>query len=65
MKNTFYVVQYNDCYGNGDDTKIEVLVKSKADFKIWLKELNKERRSMGEIVEKSEEFNLIPIQLFN
>ena len=65
MKNTFYVVQYNDCYDNGDDTKIEVLVKSKADFRTWLKELNKERRSMGESVEKAEEFNLIPIQLFN
>jgi len=63
-KETFYIVQYNDCYGNGDDKKIECIVKNKTAFKKWLREHNKERRQMCEIGENSEEFNLIPANLF-
>ena len=40
---TFYVVQYNDCYGNGDDKSLEVIVESHNDFKEWLKQRNEER----------------------
>lgn len=57
----YYIVQYNDRFGNGDDKKIEVLVKSKADFKKWLKEHNSMRDAEPET---ADEFNLIPINLF-
>jgi hypothetical protein len=63
MKNKYYVVQYNDCYGNGD-TKLEVIVKNKSGFKNWLKEHNKQRRDMGEKGENSEEFDLIELNFF-
>lgn len=62
-KNQFYIVQYNDLYGNGDDTKIEVLVKNKTAFKKWLKQWNKERKGYA-LMEGEEEFDLIPIKLF-
>jgi hypothetical protein len=38
-----YLVVYNDCYGNGDNDSYEGYVKSKADFKKWLKKHNLER----------------------
>ena len=57
---TLFVVQYNDCYGNGD-TNFEVIVKNKTDFKKWLKKHNAERDGMKE---KEEEFTLIPLNLF-
>jgi hypothetical protein len=63
-KNTFYIVQYNDRYGNGNDTKIEVLVRSQLEFNKWLKEHNAERIAMEEEPEGIEEFNLIPISLY-
>lgn len=62
--NTFYIVQYNDCYGNGDDKKIECIVKNKTDFLKWLKEHNDERKGMGAEPEGAEEFNLIPVNLW-
>jgi len=62
--NTFYIVQYNDRYGNGTDKKIECIVKSKADFLKWLKEHNKERKGMGAMAESAEEFNIIPVNLW-
>ena len=62
--NTFYIVQYNDCYGNGNDKNIECIVKSEADFKRWLKEWNAERKGMGAEPEKKEEFTLIPVNLW-
>lgn len=63
-ENTFYIVQYNDCYGNGDDKIYECIVKSKIDFLKWLKEHNEEREGMDAMTESSEEFNLIPINLW-
>ena len=63
--NTFYIVQYNDCYGNGTDKKIECIVRNKTGFKKWLKEHNAERRMMGADGEHSEEFDLIPVNLFD
>ena len=61
---TFYIVQYNDCYGNGDQKQNEVIVKNEAGFWKWLKQRNKERIAAGEMEEQVEEFDLIPIQLF-
>ena len=62
--NTFYIVEYNDCYGNGDQKSNEVLVKDEATFWRWLKKRNKERIAEGEMEEQVEEFDLIPITLF-
>lgn len=58
------LVRYNDRYGNGTDKKDEVIVKSKADFKRWLKEHNAERKGMGAIKEHEDEFDLIELNLF-
>jgi phosphopantetheine adenylyltransferase len=63
-ENTFYIVQYNDRYGNGNDKSYECIVKSKDDFLKWLKEHNKERKGMGAMPESAEEFDLIPINLW-
>jgi hypothetical protein len=65
QENTFYIVKYNDAYGNGDDTSIEALLKSEKDFMKWLKEHNKERKENGEQRESAEEFDIIPVELFN
>lgn len=64
MSNTFYIVQYNDKYGNGDNKSFEILVKDKQVFEDWLKAHNEEREEQGEMEEGAEEFNLIPITLF-
>lgn len=65
MRDTsFFIVQYNDCYGNGDQKSNEVLVKNEAGFWKWLEERNKERVAAGEMEEQVEEFDLIPINLF-
>ena len=58
------LVRYNDCYGQGTDTHDEVIVKSKADFKRWLKKHNAERKAIGGMKEGEEEFDLIEIELF-
>jgi hypothetical protein len=63
-KNTFYIVEYNDCYGNGD-RQIEILVRNEQEFLRWLEIRNKERADAGELVEDLEEFDLIPIELFD
>jgi len=63
-KNTFYIVQYNDRYGNGQNKTYECLVKSKAEFERWLKAYNEERDDAGEMEESADEFDLIPINLF-
>ena len=60
----YYVVQYNDRYGNGDDKVLEVIVRTKTDFKEWLKIHNKNRKENGDMKESAEEFTLIPITLF-
>ena len=62
--NTFYIVEYNDCYGNGN-RQIEVLVRNKQEFLRWLEIRNKERADAGELIEDLEEFDLIPIELFD
>ena len=62
---TFYIVQYNDCYGNGDQKSNEVLVRNEQEFLRWLEIRNKERADAGELVEDMEEFDLIPIELFD
>lgn len=69
MEKTLYVVQYNDCYGNGTDKKLEVIVENHNQFLEWLKEHNEDRRmdylDDDDFVEESaEEFNLIPLKLF-
>jgi hypothetical protein len=69
MVKTLYVVEYNDCYGNGTDKKLEVIVETHNQFLEWLKEHNENRRmdylDDDDFVEESaEEFNLIPLNLF-
>ena len=64
-KNIFYIVEYNDCYGNGDQKSNEVLVRSEQEFLRWLDIRNKERADAGELIEDVEEFDLIPIELFD
>jgi hypothetical protein len=63
--NTFYIVEYNDCYGNGDQKSNEVLVRNEQEFLLWLELRNKERADAGELIEDVEEFDLIPIELFD
>ena len=63
-----YIVQYNDCYGNGSDKKLEVVIESKDDFKSWLEQHNDNRRmdciSDDDFIEESEdEFDLILLNL--
>lgn len=63
-----YIVQYNDCYGNGSDKKLEVVLESKDAFKIWLEQHNDNRRmdcinDNDFIEENEEEFDLIPLDL--
>ncbi len=63
-----YIVQYNDCYGNGTDKKLEAVIESKDDFKSWLEQHNDNRRmdyisDDDFIKENEEEFDLIPLDL--
>jgi hypothetical protein len=60
---TLILVMYNDKYGSGDDITNEVVVKSEADFRKWLKERNKARVSDGERHEGEDEFTLHYINL--
>jgi len=64
-KNTFYIVQYNDKYGNGKNKVFETLVKDKQGFENWLKFHNAQRDDDGEMEEGADEFDLIPINLFD
>jgi hypothetical protein len=43
----------------------ECIVKDKNDFIEWLQKHNEEREADGNEPESEEEFNLIPVQLFN
>jgi hypothetical protein len=61
---TLYIVQYNDCYGNGDQKSNEVLVDNEAGFWKWLAQRNEERVAAGDMEEQVEEFDLIPIVHF-
>jgi hypothetical protein len=56
-----YIVQYNDCYGNGTDKKNEGVIESREDFASWLEQHNEDR----EEDESEEEFTLIPIDMFD
>lgn len=58
-----YIVQYNDCYGNGTDKKLEAIIESKDDFISWLEEHNSNREEDEQ--ESKEEFTLIPIDMFD
>jgi len=64
MSNKYYVVQYNDMYNNGKDKVLETLVRDKQGFDNWLKAHNAQRDIDGEMEEGADEFNLIPINLF-
>ena len=64
MINQYYIVQYNDKYNNGKDKVLEVLVKDKQAFESWLIAHNTLRESEGELIENEDEFDLIPIDLF-
>jgi hypothetical protein len=64
MINQYYIVQYNDKYGNGNDKVLETLVKDKQGFEDWLKAHNATRYLDGEMEESADEFDLIPIGLF-
>ena len=70
MTKTLYVVQYNDCYGNGDNKKQETIVENNQQFLEWLKKHNEERKNEylenedDYLEEGVEEFDLIPLQLF-
>ena len=67
---TLYVVNYNDCHGNGDE-KLEVIVESREDFLKWLEAHNKERADSQDLdvdddafcYEGEDEFDLIPLNL--
>jgi hypothetical protein len=63
MKKLF-VVKYNDKYGNGDNTSLEVIVDSKESFLEWLRVRNEQRENEGELTEHQDEFDLIPLEFF-
>ena len=63
MNNTFYIVQYNDRYGNGNKI-LETLVRDEKSFQDWLKFHNAQRDIDGNELEQEDEFDLIPISLF-
>ena len=58
-----YIVQYNDCYGNGTDKKLEAIIESQDDFLNWLEQHNSDREEDEQ--ESEEEFTLIPIDMFD
>jgi len=61
----YFIVQYNDKFGDGNNTTFECIVKDKNDFIKWLKKHNEEREADGNEPEGEEEFSLIPIGLAN
>lgn len=62
---TYFIVEYNDRYGTGKNKMFECIVKDKNDFIAWLKQHNEKRLEEGASEEDEEEFNLIPLNLFN
>lgn len=54
-----FIIQYNDCYGNGDNKSIESVIEKRADFNKWLKQHNKDRKAEGNEPESKAEFDLI------
>ena len=58
---TLYLVTYNDCYGNGDDTSVEGITN---DPDKWLEEHNQGRENDGEEPEHKEEFDFERISLY-
>jgi len=63
MKKVTSLLLVNYYHNNGDDVTYEVIVKSEADFKKWLKERNKQRISDGEKEQHENEFTLWHINL--
>jgi len=61
---TIYLIKYNDCYGNGDESYIECAITEKKYFKDWLNEHNKDREFDGNEPEGEEEFDLIEYKIF-
>lgn len=57
------LVKYNDRFGNGKDTYLECVVKSRDEFYEWLDWHNKFRTDNDNDPEDESEFDLIPIQL--
>jgi hypothetical protein len=55
---TVYIVTYNDCYGNGDQTSVEAVLEKRSDFSKWLKEHNANRKTDGNERELAEEFDI-------
>lgn len=64
-KQTVYIIQYNDCYGNGDQKSIEGVITSKSGFTQWLKEHNANRKADGNSKEGKDEFDLIECDLLD
>ena len=62
MNKDVFIVQYNDCYGNGRDKTIEGYVSSVAEFDTWLNDRNKKRIDEGESKEHAEEFDVFKIE---
>lgn len=58
-----FIVKYNDLYGNGTDTYLECVVRSRDEFYEWLDWHNDIRVSQENDPEDEELFTLIPISL--
>lgn len=58
-----FIVKYNDLYGNGTDTYLECVVRSRDEFYEWLDWHNDIRVSHENDPEDEELFTLIPISL--
>lgn len=62
---TVYVIKYNDCYGNGDNTSIEGVIENQEDFPKWLEEHNKAREDGDNTLpESEEEFDIITTTMY-
>lgn len=58
-----FIVKYNDLYGNGTDTYLECVVRSRDEFYDWLDWHNDLRQQHENDPEDEELFTLIPINL--
>lgn len=58
-----FIVKYNDLYGNGTDTYLECVVRSRDEFYEWLDWHNDLRQQLENEPEDEELFTLIPISL--
>jgi hypothetical protein len=58
-----FIVRYNDRFGNGSDTHLECIVKSRDEFYEWLDYHNDIRKQHDNEPEDESEFDLLPIGL--